>query len=88
MGFTNSGTKVTAASTKDVEIPESSLPSDSTSALEFSPTQDLLAVASWNNEVRIYEVNAQGQSNGKAGYSHAAPAFCLTWSSVSLFLIL
>ncbi|CEQ41585.1 SPOSA6832_03312 [Sporobolomyces salmonicolor] len=63
---------------KDIEVPN--LPSDSTSQLAFSPTADLLAVASWSNEVRIYEVNPQGQAIGKAAYSHEAPALSVQWS--------
>lgn len=73
------------AEAKDLEV--GNLPSDSTSALAFSPTQDLLAVASWNNEVRIYEISPQGQSNGKASYAHEGPALCVTWSKDGTKLI-
>ncbi|GAA5825164.1 hypothetical protein JCM11251_006126 [Rhodosporidiobolus azoricus] len=63
---------------KDIEVPN--LPNDSTSQLAFSPVADFLAVASWSNEVRVYEVNPQGQAIGKAAYSHEAPALCVDWS--------
>lgn len=66
---------------KDIEVPN--LPSDSTSALAWSPNADLLAVASWSNQVRIYQVNEQGQAQGKAEYTHEAPALCVQWSKVS-----
>jgi len=69
------------AEPKDIEVPN--LPSDSTSQLAFSPTADLLAVASWNNEVRLYEVSPQGQAVGKASYSHEGPALSVQWSKVS-----
>lgn len=36
---------------KDIEV--TNLPNDSISALAFSPTQDLLAIASWSNEVSL-----------------------------------
>lgn len=67
---------------KDIEVPN--LPSDSTSALAWSPNADLLAVASWSNQVRIYQVNDQGQAQGKAEYTHEAPALCVQWSKVSV----
>ena len=66
---------------KDIEV--ANLPTDSVSDIAFSPTADLLAVSSWNNEVRIYEVNAQGGTVGKAGYSHEGPVLCVGWSKVS-----
>lgn len=69
------------AEPKDIEVPN--LPADSTSQLAFSPTADLLAVASWNNEVRLYEVSPQGQAVGKASYSHEGPALSVQWSKVS-----
>lgn len=65
---------------KDIEVPN--LPTDSISALAFSPTADILAVASWSNEVRLYEVNPQGQAVGKAAYSHEGPVLDVTWSKV------
>lgn len=65
---------------KDVEVPN--LPTDSVSAVAFSPTADILAVASWSNEVRLYEVNAQGQAVGKAAYSHEGPVLDVCWSKV------
>jgi len=38
--------------------------------MAWSPTADLLAVGSWNNEVRIFEVGQGGMNQGKASYSH------------------
>jgi hypothetical protein len=43
---------------------------DGISALAFAPNADYLAVASWSNEVRIFEVGQGGQSIGKAQYTH------------------
>lgn len=73
------------AEPKDIEV--TNLPSDSTSQLAFSPTADLLAVASWNNEVRLYEVSPQGQAVGKASYSHEGPALSVQWSKVRKLLL-
>ncbi|CDZ97849.1 mRNA export protein (contains WD40 repeats) [Phaffia rhodozyma] len=54
-------------------------PSDSVSAVSFSPTADILAVSSWDSTVRLYETNAQGQSQGKAEYKHEGPVMDLCW---------
>lgn len=40
------------------------------SAIAWSPVADFLAVASWNNEVRVFEVGQGGQNQPKALYSH------------------
>jgi len=56
-------------------------PPDSISCLSFSPAADYLAVGSWDNNVRIYEVNAQCQSQGKAMYSHEGPVLDVCWSN-------
>ena len=70
----------------DVELTQP--PEDSISDLAFSPKQDLLAVASWDKKVRIYEISAQGQSQGKAMYEHEAPVLSVVWSKVRhLFLV-
>jgi mRNA export factor len=61
----------------DVQIPDG--PSDTVSSMAFSPTADFLAVSAWDNSVRVYEVGAQIQ--GRASYSHEAPAFDVCWSS-------
>ncbi|KAK8850673.1 hypothetical protein IAR55_004593 [Kwoniella newhampshirensis] len=66
------------APAKDIELVNP--PPDSVSQIEFSPNADILAVGSWDNNVRLYDVNSQGQSQGKAMYSHQAPVLDLTWS--------
>lgn len=71
---------LSASKPADVEI--ANPPSDSISALAWSPTADLLAAASWSNEVRVYEVGLNGANQGKAMYSHEGPALCAKWSKV------
>ncbi|KAG9000860.1 hypothetical protein FRB94_005083 [Tulasnella sp. JGI-2019a] len=66
------------AAIPDIEL--ANPPPDSISSISFSPTADLLAVGSWDCSVRIYEVNAQGQSQGKAMYSHEGPVLDVCWS--------
>ncbi|KAI1846965.1 hypothetical protein JX265_006837 [Neoarthrinium moseri] len=63
---------------KDVEV--SNPPEDTVTDLAFSGAADMLAVASWDKKVRIYEINAQGQSAGKHMYEHEGPVFSLDWS--------
>ncbi|KAG8724490.1 hypothetical protein FRC09_018092 [Ceratobasidium sp. 395] len=71
-------TTTTAGESQDVEL--SNPPIDSISCLGFSPVADYLAVGSWNNEVRIYEVNAQGQSQGKAMFAQEGPVLSVCWN--------
>jgi len=63
----------------DMEVPQP--PSDSISAIAWSPTADYLAVSSWDNQVRIYEVGQTANAiQGKAAYSHEGPALDVCWS--------
>lgn len=88
MSLFATGTGATASSTpnttgdisKDVQL--ASPPEDSISELAFSPTADFLSVASWDNKVRIYQVNDQGQSEGKAAMDFQAPVLTCAWSLV------
>lgn len=61
----------------DVQVKDG--PSDSISALSWSPVSDHLAVSSWDNGVRVYEVGQQG-AVGRAAYNHEAPALDVCWS--------
>jgi WD40 repeat protein len=84
----SSTTSTTGDTSKDVEIPQGQLPTDSISDLSFSPTNDFLAVASWDKSVRIYDV-VNGVATGKwmfqcqslAGGAPENP-LCLSWSKV------
>ncbi|KAI7898471.1 WD40-repeat-containing domain protein [Cokeromyces recurvatus] len=63
---------------KDFEV--SQPPSDGISDLDFSSQADFLAVSSWDNQVRIYEVQPSGATIPKAAFSHEAPSLCVSWS--------
>lgn len=76
-----SQTSTTGDISKDVAL--NSPPDDSVSDLAFSPVSEHLAVASWDKKVRIYEINDQGQSEGKAFFEHEAPVLNCCWSPVS-----
>lgn len=88
MAFLGSNTTSAAASssTGDIskDVPLNQPPEDSISDLSFSPASDHLAVASWDKKVRIYQINDQGQSEGKAMFEHEAPVLSCCWSPVSL----
>lgn len=62
----------------DIELAQP--PPDSVSALAFSPVAEFLAVASWDNSVRIYGIEANGTSSGKASYNHEGPVLDVIWS--------
>jgi mRNA export factor len=61
----------------DLEVPQG--PEDSISDLAFSPTAEILSVASWDNKIRIYEIG-QGGANGKAMYEHTGPVLSTHFS--------
>ncbi|KAI9493325.1 WD40-repeat-containing domain protein [Zychaea mexicana] len=65
---------------KDFELV--SPPSDGISALAFNPAGngDFLAVSSWDQQIRIYEVQPSGNTVPKVAYAHEAPALCVGWS--------
>lgn len=83
--FTNTATNATTTNAsqtaeKDVEVADP--PTDSISSLSFSSQADYLAVGSWDNSVRIYEVGAGGQTQGKAMYQHQGPVLDVCWNKV------
>ncbi|CAG8176657.1 unnamed protein product [Penicillium salamii] len=71
-------TNTTGDISKDVALNQP--PEDGISDLRFSPVSDHLAVASWDKKVRIYEINDQGQSEGKALFEHEGPVLNCCWS--------
>ena len=64
---------------KDFEV--ASPPTDSISSLSFSPVANYLVATSWDNQVRCYEIQQNGQSSGKAAISHEQPPLCSAWSA-------
>ncbi|MCJ1437325.1 RNA export factor gle2 [Xylographa pallens] len=55
-------------------------PEDSISDVAFSPTHDFLALASWDKQVRIYEISATGESKPQAKIDHEGPVLTCCWS--------
>ena len=58
-------------------------PEDSISDISFSSQSDHLAVASWDNKVRIYEITPDGKSAPRAMFEHEGPVLSCHWSKVS-----
>jgi mRNA export factor len=86
-GATSAASSTTGDTSKDVEIAQSQLPTDSIQDLSFSPTNDFLAVASWDKTVRIYEVNGSGATgkwmfNCQPAQGQPENPLCLSWSKV------
>ncbi|EJT98299.1 WD40 repeat-like protein [Dacryopinax primogenitus] len=63
---------------KDVEVQQP--PTDSISWMAFSPTADILAVSTWDNAVRAYEMGPAGVTQGKFMYTHEQPVLSVCWS--------
>src|ERR1700736_5467571 len=59
------------------EVPQG--PEASIADFAFSPTAEILSVASWDNKIRIYEIG-QGGANGKAMYEHTGPVLSTHFS--------
>ncbi|CAF9921629.1 MAG: RNA export factor gle2 [Gomphillus americanus] len=74
----NAASNSTGDISKDIAL--TSPPDDSISSIKFSPQSEHLAVASWDKKVRIYEINNQGQSEGKAFFEHEGPVLDVAWS--------
>lgn len=64
------------------DIAVTSPPEDSVSDIRFSPVADFLAVSSWDKKVRIYEVDQNGNTQGKALFDHEGPVLGCCWSQV------
>lgn len=63
---------------KDIEL--TSPPTDSISSLCWSPTANHLIATSWDNQIRCWEVQANGASVPKAATAHDQPVLCSAWS--------
>lgn len=81
------GASSSAAATSTVgdlknDVPVNDPPSDTVTDLAFGTEKNLLAVSSWDKKVRIYEINGQGQSQGRHVYEHTDPVFSVDFSKV------
>ncbi|KXJ87609.1 WD40-repeat-containing domain protein [Microdochium bolleyi] len=79
------GSSSSAAATSTVgdlknDVPVNDPPSDTVTDLAFGTEKNLLAISSWDKKVRIYEINGQGQSQGRHVYEHTEPVFSVDFS--------
>lgn len=65
------------------DVPVKDIQDDSISSIDFSPAADFLAATSWNKEVRVWEIDPQGNSQPRTSYKHEGPVLDCTWSKVS-----
>ena len=82
MAFASASNSAQGELKNDVEVKDP--PNDSISDISWSSAADLLAVASWNNECRIYDIAQDGNSTGKAMYKHEGPVLSVSWSVVCI----
>ena len=54
-------------------------PTDGVSSLSWSPRANLLVATSWDNQVRCWDVQQNGQAIPKASQTHQAPVLCSAW---------
>ncbi|CAD6186110.1 unnamed protein product [Caenorhabditis auriculariae] len=77
-----SSTPVATSSTPDDILVEGA-PDDTVQVLRFSPStteKPLLAAGSWDGVVRVWMINDNGQSDGKAQQNIPAPVLDLAWT--------
>jgi mRNA export factor len=55
-------------------------PNDTVSALSWNPKANFLMATSWDNTVRIWEIQQNGSATPKMQVNHEAPPLCCTWS--------
>ena len=64
----------------DIEVANAA--TDGISCVTWSPTANFLAVASWDHQIRVWDVQtSSGQAVPKAATSHDGPVLCAAWSS-------
>ncbi|KAJ1024313.1 hypothetical protein NDA18_004483 [Ustilago nuda] len=76
-------TSAASKTTGDQDQEVAPAPSDTVSCLSFSPTADFLAASSWDNNIRIYQINKTSPTpvTPWQQYSHEGPVLDLCWSS-------
>jgi mRNA export factor len=62
-------------------------PDDSISSLAWSPAANYLAVGSWDNKVRIYDVTSRTTGVGVAAIDFGGPVLSSHWSRVGSILL-
>lgn len=82
-GTSTSSTSLSNSSNPMKDYQVSSPPDDSVSCIEFSPgtlPSTFLIAGSWDNNVRCWEVQQNGQTIPKAQQTHTGPVLDVAWS--------
>ena len=66
---------------KDYEVQQP--PEDSISSLSFSPNANYIVASSWNNAIRCWEVQDNGNTIARAEQQHSGPVLDCCWVAVS-----
>jgi mRNA export factor len=66
------------------DIPVTTPPEDSISAVRFSPASEHIAAASWDKKVRIWELDQNGNTQGRAMMEFEGPVLDCCWSKVRI----
>ncbi|KAJ9050349.1 RNA export factor gle2 [Entomophthora muscae] len=67
---------------KDFDLPVLELPGKTVTKLDFHPNKDLLAIASFDNSVRLLDVDIRNKDVNKVSeYSHAKSVLACKWGS-------
>jgi len=64
---------------KDFEVVNP--PEDSISCLAFSPKANYLVAGSWDNQIRLWDVQPNGSTVPKMASNHEGPVLCAAWSA-------
>eukprot|EP00919_Chromeraceae_sp_WS-2016_P081540 GHVR01192560.1.p1 GENE.GHVR01192560.1~~GHVR01192560.1.p1 ORF type:complete len:412 (-),score=85.46 GHVR01192560.1:124-1359(-) len=88
-GFGNTLQQQSTNPHQSYEVPNP--PSDTVSAISWSPFDLFLAVASWDKSVRVYQVATSPRApmfDAKmvTGYDHSAPVLCVCWNEDNTML--
>ena len=79
MSFGQPAATATHNPNNDVEVANAA--TDGISCVSWSPSANYLAAGSWDNQIRCWEVQANGTSVPKAAISHDGPVLCCAWSN-------
>jgi mRNA export factor len=85
MAFLTSPPRSLGALNNDTQL--ASPPDDSISSLAWSSVENYLAVGSWDNRVRIYDITKSNTGVGVAAIHFGGPVLSCHWSGVSILLL-
>ncbi len=79
MGFGGASSTPNHNPNGDVEVANAA--TDGISCVAWSPVSNHIVAGSWDNQIRCWDVQANGTAVPKAATSHDAPILCAAWSN-------